>query len=208
MNDSGIRNRSSFILFLLLENVSHTPDEILTLLKTDEEKAFRWLFERYRDILLAYTSRLVNHAGEAEDIVQDFFVYLWNTGRLRSFEGDLDHFMFQAVKNRAFLYLKENKKRQQAHETFAEEQGLQAANPSEDDSQAIDELYRTINRLPEKCRQIFLMAVLDEKTYQTIADELGLSINTVKSQMKTAFKFLRENLSGKSLLLYLIFLTK
>ncbi len=42
------------------------------------------------------------------------------------------------------------------------------------------------------------MAVLDEKSYQAIADELGLSINTVKSQMKTAFKFLRDNLSDKA----------
>lgn len=188
--------------------MSYTPDDILILLKTDESKAFRWLFERYRDILMAYVFRIVNHVSVAEDIVQDFFVYLWNTGRLRSFEGDLDHFLFQAVKNRAFLYLKEDKKRQTANEAFAREQGLETDTSAEDDSRGIEELYRTINRLPEKCRQIFLMAVLDEKSYQAIADELGLSINTVKSQMKTAFKFLRDNLSGKAFLAYLIFLTK
>ncbi len=149
--------------------MSHTPDDILILLKTDEAKAFRWLFERYRDILMAYVFRIVNHAGVAEDIVQDFFVYLWTTGRLRSFEGDLDHFIFQAVKNRAFLYLKEDKKRQTADEAFAREQDLKTDASAEDDSRGIEELYRTINRLPEKCRQIFLMAVLDEKSYQAYA---------------------------------------
>ncbi len=121
--------------------MSHTPDDILILLKTDEAKAFRWLFERYRDILMAYVFRIVNHAGVAEDIVQDFFVYLWTTGRLRSFEGDLDHFIFQAVKNRAFLYLKEDKKRQTADEAFAREQDLKTDASAEDDSRGIEELY-------------------------------------------------------------------
>ena len=52
------------------------------------------------------------------------------------------------------------------------------------------------------------MACLNDKGYQEIADELGISINTVKTQMKTALKFLRENLQEKTFLTLLYLLTK
>ena len=55
---------------------------ILELLKKDEKKAFRLLFERYYDNLLLYSFRILNDLEAAEDIVQDCFVRLWNTKRL------------------------------------------------------------------------------------------------------------------------------
>ncbi len=61
-------------------------------------------------------------------------------------------------------------------------------------------LYQTIDKLPEKCRKVFLMACLNDKTYQEIADELGTSINTVKTQMKTALKFFTRKPAGRIVL--------
>lgn len=49
------------------------------------------------------------------------------------------------------------------------------------------------------------MACLNDKTYQEVADELGTSINTVKTQMKTALKFLRENLQEELFLRFYFF---
>lgn len=52
------------------------------------------------------------------------------------------------------------------------------------------------------------MACLNDKTYREIADETGTSINTVKTQMKTALKFLRENLREELFLIVFAFLNK
>ena len=52
------------------------------------------------------------------------------------------------------------------------------------------------------------MACPNDKTYQEVADELGTSINTVKTQMKTALKFLRENLQEELFFTLLLFLTE
>ena len=72
----------------------------------------------------------------------------------------------------------------------------------------IELLYRTIGKLPEKCKQVFLMACLNDKTYQEIANTLGVSVNTVKTQMKYALKFLRDNLQEDDFCSILVLLTK
>ncbi len=185
---------------------------ILELLKKDEKKAFRLLFERYYDNLLLYSFRILNDLEAAEDIVQDCFVRLWNTKRLYTFAGDLERFIFKMVKNRALLYLKENQKRNDIHAFFSEENnvsqcdfGQEAYEKSHRETEA---LYNAVGRLPEKCRKVFLMACLNDRTYKEIAGELGVSINTVKTQMKTALKFLRENLREDAYLMLLFFLTQ
>ena len=75
----------------------------------------------------------------------------------------------------------------------------------EEAGQEIELLYRMINRLPDECRKIFLMAALDDMKYQEIADALQISVNTVKTQMKIALRFLREHLNKDSFSSILLF---
>ena len=184
------------------------PDNILQLLKKDEKGAFRLLFDRYYDNLLLYCYHILGDLDAAEDIVQDCFINLCNSKRLHSFAGDLDRFIFKMIKNRSFLLLKEYKKRNEAQTSFTEETAILHYDTTEEYQKEIELLYNTIDRLPEKCRKVFLMACLNDKTYQEIADEQGTSINTVKTQMKTALKFLRENLREEHFFAILLFLTK
>ena len=183
-------------------------DNILDLITKDESGAFRLLFERYYDNLLLYCYHILNDLEAAEDIVQDCFFSLWNNKRLHSFTGDLDRFIFKMVKNQAFLFLKEYKKRFDAHSSFFKENDTYEDMTGEEHLEEIELLYNTIDRLPDKCRKVFLMACLNDKSYQEIADELGTSINTVKTQMKTALKFLRENLQEEHFLSILLLLTE
>lgn len=169
-------------------------DNILDILKKDERYAFHLLFERYYDNLLLYCFHISGDLEVAEDIVQDCFVYLWNSKRLNSFSGELERFIFKIVKNRSLLFLKEHKKRNEGHRIASEEIPADCCAAAEEDRSEVELLYNTIDRLPEKCRQVFLTACLSNKTYQQVADELGTSVNTVKTQMKTALRFLRENL--------------
>ena len=181
---------------------------ILHLIKKDKSNAFQLLFEQYYDNLLLYSYHILDDLEAAEDIVQDCFVCLWNSKKLHSFTGNLDRYIFKMVKNRSFLFLKEHKKRYETQLSFSKENDTHHYDTTEEYQGTVEILYETINRLPEKCRKIFLMACLNDKGYQEIADELGISINTVKTQMKTALKFLRENLQEKTFLTLLYLLTK
>ena len=102
----------------------NSSETILDLLKKDESGAFRLLFDRYYDNLLLYCYHILNDLEAAEDIVQDCFVYLWNSKRLHSFSGDLDRFIFKMIKNRSFLFLKEYKKRYEIQTSFSLENDI------------------------------------------------------------------------------------
>lgn len=197
-----------FTTFVKVKKRMNPRDNILDLITKDESGAFRLLFERYYDNLLLYCYHILNDLEAAEDIVQDCFFSLWNNKRLHSFTGDLDRFIFKMVKNQAFLFLKEYKKRFDAHSSFFKENDTYEDMTGEEHQEEIELLYNTIDRLPDKCRKVFLMACLNDKSYQEIADELGTSINTVKTQMKTALKFLRENLQEEHFLSILLLLTE
>lgn len=184
-----------------------SPDKILYLLKQDEEEAFRLLFDRYYDNLLLYCYHILNDLEAAEDIIQVCFAELWKSRRLHTFTGNLNRFIFKIVKNQAFLLLRAHKKQTNMQLPLLQ---MEESGEEEDKEEALEKielLYRTIDRLPEKCRKIFLAACLNDKTYQEIADEAGISVNTVKTQMKTAFKFLRENLREEDFASFLLFLT-
>ena len=183
-------------------------ESILDLLKKDESGALTVLFARYYDNLLLYCYHILDDLETAEDIVQDCFVNLWNRKSLHSFSGDLDRFIFKMVKNQAFLFLREYKKRYNIQVSFSQESEISHYDTLDESSKEIELLYQTIDKLPEKCRKVFLMACLNDKTYQEVADELGTSINTVKTQMKTALKFLRENLQEELFFTLLLFFNR
>ena len=181
-------------------------DVILKLLEKDEERAFQLLFEHYYDSLLLYSFRILNNLEAAEDVIQDCFGILWDTKRLRGFKGDLDCFLFAMVKKRSYLFLRDRKPKCTLDELTVDIPDIPASFQEEEGE--IELLYRTIGKLPEKCKQVFLMACLDDKTYQEIAETLGVSINTVKTQMKYALKFLRDNLREDDFSFVLVLLTK
>ena len=184
----------------------HT-EKILSLYKQDEKAAMQLLFDVYYEPLLLYCFRMIHDTEGAEDIVQECFVHLWFSRRLQNFRGELDRFMFQAVKFRAINYLRDRHRRNEMHDQSTSDEYVQPGILREEEvGRETELLYRTINTLPEECRKIFLMACLDDMKYQEIADTLQVSINTVKTQMKIALRFLREHLSKESFSSILFFL--
>lgn len=70
-----------------------------------------------------------------------------------------------------------------------------------------EEISNAINSLPKECQTVFLKSRMENKKNQEIADELGISINTVKYHLKNALKFLRERLEKYLVTLALLLLT-
>ena len=118
----------------------------------------------------------------------------------------MDRFMFQAVRFRTINYIRDKHRRGKMHDdSSVDDYILPGILREEEAGQEIELLYRTINRLPDECRKIFLMAALDDMKYQEIADALQISVNTVKTQMKIALRFLREHLNKESFSSILLF---
>ena len=183
-------------------------NEILSLYKHDERAALQKLFDIYYEPLLLYCYRLIRDSESAEDIVQDCFVHIWRSRRLENFEGELDRFMFQAIKFRAINYVRDQYRRDRLADNISEENDeLPTYFQEEEVGKEIELLHYTISCLPDECRKIFLMACLDDMQYREIAETLNISINTVKTQMKIALRFLREHLTRDTFSSILLFIS-
>ncbi len=183
-------------------------NEILSLYKHDERAALQKLFDIYYEPLLLYCYRLIRDSESAEDIVQDCFVHIWRSRRLENFEGELDRFMFQAIKFRAINYVRDQYRRDRLADNISEENDeLPTYFQEEEAGKEIELLHYTISCLPDECRKIFLMACLDDMKYREIAETLNISINTVKTQMKIALRFLREHLTRDTFSSILLFIS-
>ena len=183
-------------------------NEILSLYKHDERAALQKLFDIYYEPLLLYCYSLIRDSESAEDIVQDCFVHIWRSRRLENFEGELDRFMFQAIKFRAINYVRDQYRRDRLADNISEENDeLPTYFQEEEAGKEIELLHYTISCLPDECRKIFLMACLDDMKYREIAETLNISINTVKTQMKIALRFLREHLTRDTFSSILLFIS-
>ena len=153
-------------------------------------REFEAYFRRLYLPLGMYALRIVDDADVAEDMVQDAFLNTWE--RL---EGGLEisnfkAFMYRSVRNECLSYLSSLKEK--VGEEFIPEVGEDEIDTSFRDAR----IWKAIDELPEKCRDIFLMSKRDGYSNEEIADELGISIKTVKNQMTKAFSRLREALNS------------
>ncbi|MDE6397521.1 MAG: RNA polymerase sigma-70 factor [Muribaculaceae bacterium] len=151
----------------------------------DFEHQFRILYMP----LGMYALRIVGDIDEAEDRVQDAFAKAWEM-----IEGGMEipqfkAWMYRSVRNTCIDHLR-------AKKVTVDILALEGESTDEaiDTSERDAAVWRAIDRLPDKCREIFLMSKRDGLSNEEIAEELGLSVKTVKNQMTKAFARLREAL--------------
>ena len=156
---------------------------------------FERLFSDYYGILVCYAQKYTKREDIAEDIVQDVFASLWEENRIFPSQANFRSFLYISIRNAAFDYL-----RHQNVESRYIEEALTANRFLSDDSFQKEEVFRLlfkqIDLLPERCREIFLLH-LEGYDNDAIAKKLSLSIETVKTQKKRSMKTLRNNLKEK-----------
>lgn len=152
-------------------------------------KEFEIHFKRLYLPLGMYALRFVDDADVAEDLEQDAFMKAWlyikNGGEIDSFSS----FMYRTMRNVCLTYIRD--RHIALDESFIPDVGEEEIDTSFRDAR----IWRAIDNLPDKCREVFLMSKRDGLTNEEIAEELEISIKTVKNQITKAFSRLREALS-------------
>jgi RNA polymerase sigma-70 factor (ECF subfamily) len=170
---------------------------------------FESLFREHYNTLANYAYSILKNKENAEDVVQDVFVKLWQNNPEVVNTPQVKFYLLTATKNNCISLL-----RRQSGKTFVQVEESQLpgmadepARRQERDIPAI--INQALSTLPPQCLAIFKLSRFGKLTYQQIADELGLSVKTVENQMGKALRLMREyakqhNISF-SLLLLLLF---
>jgi RNA polymerase sigma-70 factor (family 1) len=174
----------------------NNESDIAERIQRGDVEAFSLLFRRQYEPLCSFAHRFVADFDAAEGIVQDVFVRMWETREKVSIHTSLKSYLFTAVRNSCLNQIKHGKYTSPLQD-FEDRSGPSTSNPDAqlESNELAMALEKAIQGLPPKCREIFWMAKFDGLSYQEIADIQGVSLNTVKTQLKRALKSLSSSLS-------------
>lgn len=154
------------------------------------------IYRDYYSSLVEYAFSYVGQREIAEDITQEAFVAL--NGRRLEFhtEASIRSYLYTSVRNLSLDVIKHQKveRRYSDNIRFESPNAEYSFWEAQMDRDIMDVLFKAIDKLPKRCREIFLLH-LDGLSNEQIAAELYLSVETVKTQKKKAMKFLRDEFS-------------
>ncbi|WP_293954298.1 MULTISPECIES: RNA polymerase sigma factor [unclassified Sphingobacterium] len=180
---------------------------ILQRLQQGDRQVFDLIFKSYWDPLLIYLSKLVKDQTDAEDLLQNIFVNLWNKTQSSEIQ-DIHSWLYGAARKSALFYHRTQGNQKKLIASILEY--IDVTGFSLSDQQQGKELQQIIDgeieRLPAKMKEVFLLSRQEQLSYKEIAERLDISDQTVKKQISNALNILRNNLKKQGLYSLLLLL--
>jgi RNA polymerase sigma-70 factor (ECF subfamily) len=187
--------------------VSKSNQELLLLIQKDDRIAFYNLYERYCRRLHGFVLRYIKQREDAEEIVQEVFVKIWESRNKIDVYSSFESFLFTIAYNTTISLLR---KRTNEAKYLEHLKSLQQPENSPD---LIDEIHYNelnnrvqtlLNELTPRQKEIFQLSREDGLTHDEIAKKLDISVNTVKKHMGNTLAFLKSQIDS-SLTINLLF---
>jgi RNA polymerase sigma-70 factor (ECF subfamily) len=178
----------------MLENKNSIDEELFQRIKKGDAGALKVLFEKYFFPLSCFAKKFVKNIHLAEEIVSDVFLTVWLKRERIEIKINLRTYLYTAVRNQSFNYLKKNKIHLESIETAVQENAISDL-PAErliTDEELEQDINALLRQLPEQRQIIFRMNRIDGLHYKEIAEILSISVHTVQNQMVAAVKFLTD----------------
>lgn len=179
--------------------------EIISIIKQNKSKGIRLLFDRYYLSLVGYAEHILHDNHSAEDIVQEFYVRLWEDNYLQKIPAEgLPSYLYTAIRN-SCITRKSKKSIFDYRQDFTEiEIPVEIFVEINEERERL--VLQEIEHLPERMRQVVKCVMLRGLKYKEAAFEMEVSVNTVKFLLKEAMRRLRSALSKHAQqILFIIF---
>ena len=167
---------------------------LLFAMQQGDRSAFDRLFQKYYALLCTYCYRFVR-LEDAEEIVQDVMLWLWENRERPVIEYSLKQYLFKSVYHRSMTRVVQNEVKQRADAAYYERM---YASLQDADVLLINELskhiQKAIDELPPSYKEAFIMHRFRNLSYKEIAEVLDVSPKTVDYRIQQAFKILRVKL--------------
>lgn len=194
--------------------MEHTETLIVEQLKTGNEDAYQYIYDRHYALLCHIANGYVKDQFLAETIVGDTIFHLWEIRETLEISVSLRSYLSRAVRNRCINYLNSEWERREISFSSLMPDEITDDRITVSDLHPLgtllereleEEIYKAIDKLPNECRRVFDKSRFEGKSYEEISQELGISVNTVKYHIKNALASLQTNLSKYLITLFLFF---
>ena len=190
--------------------MEHSNLQLINGIQKGDVAAFEELYRQYYIFLCLIAEHIVRDPSDAEEIVSDVFVRLWNIREKIDITTSIKGYLVKAVYNTSLNYLERFRLIHKFSDRLSNSDNELLAWDSDYplgqlyEKEIMNILDQGISTLPDGCREIFILSRNENMKYCEIAGRLGISVNTVKTQMKIALAHLRENLKDYLMILLLL----
>jgi RNA polymerase sigma-70 factor (ECF subfamily) len=176
------------------------------MLKEGNPAAFEELFKQTFPRMLGYCSLFINDQAQANDLVQDCFVRLWEKRQTIDPRQSVESLLFVMLRNRCLNYLRDKKNDLIEKKISAlEETELQhlyqldftGREEKSIEEQLIEAIKEAVEELPEKRKLVFIGAKIEGKKNKDVAEELGISVKAVEKHLHQAKEQIRKEMLAK-----------
>ncbi len=159
-------------------------------------KEFERVFRNYYSSLCNFAYQFIRDMDSAEEIVQDLFYNYWKKRDKIQITTSLKAYLYQATKNKCLKHIEHNRvKDRYSKEMVIQRNDMEFEASVELETAELNHIIEsTLNQLPERCKQIFMLSRFEGLKYQEIAEKLSISIKTVEANMGKALKLFRDKL--------------
>jgi len=182
-------------------NDALSDNELIQLLKEDDNTAFTEIYNRYGNSLAGFAGSLLYNLDDAHDILHDIFVKLWEDRHSLEISGNLKSYLFTSTRYRIIDKIRRKVTRQ---DYVSKVRGIKLPQSfGADHILEAKELHTAVEKalqdLPPRIKEIYQLSREQYKTTSEIAQMLNISEQTVKNQLTSALKHLRQSLSYLSI---------
>lgn len=177
----------------------YTDEELVELLKQGKDKAFDELYFRYRDLLVRFVYVRMKSIPVSEEIVQEVFTTIWERRKTIQIHKSFMAYIYTSVRYKTLDYIKSHTVTDHYIQDVLDRNTVvgPASNATED-SIYYDELQKAVdkaaNLLPKKSKEVFILSRIKNYSNKEIAEELNVSLETVKYHITYSLKFMRTYL--------------
>lgn len=186
----------------------YSEKQILEVANTRDKVLYKRLYDTYYAALCRYASRLLREVASEEDVVQEVFMKFWESETSFTDIKAVSSYFYRAVYNACLNLLRDRK--EVAGAVFPSDQMITDFNALDNERLLIEDeyfrqIYIAIDSLASQ-RRLIILKTLEGKKVEDIAEEMNISVNTVKTLKKKAYNDLREKLPAPLFGFLLLFL--
>ncbi|RHU25615.1 RNA polymerase sigma-70 factor [Parabacteroides sp. TM07-1AC] len=179
-------------------NASITDEKLIAAIGNDDYTSYNKLFVRYYSRLCCYVYRLLGEKEDAEDVVQDLFFTLWNNRKKIAIGENVSGYLYKMARNLALNHIRTQTNYKTVLENREEQLSYYEENPLETEEFRMA-LYDCINLLPGRCKEVLLLHRVKGLKQKEIADQLSISVKTIKNQIWASLQRLKKCLEVKGI---------
>lgn len=184
-----------------------SEESVFLLLRKRDPKGLEYLFDQYYRPLVLWADTFINNMQQAEDIVQDFFIKIWEKELYQKFEpGKVKTFLYTSVYHLALNQVGKKDPLRRAYDVNMHHVVWEEYDHTLEE--VLNRLEGEVEKLPERSREIMQAVYLKGMRYKEVADHYGISVSTVKTLLVSSLRKIRESSKNFTTILFVFFSKK